>query len=58
MKNAVPISEAIKTDPNVAEIVSQIESGEIHLGSPIEPVEWSVDDIARLESALKVVFGQ
>lgn len=54
----VPISEAIKTDPDVAETMRQLEAGEIGVCSPFPGMEkpWTQDEKDRLERALAEIF--
>jgi hypothetical protein len=55
MNNSIPVSEAIKTDPEVRETVSKIQSGEISLCAPFPGMEkpWTEVEKAELAAALR-----
>lgn len=54
----VPISEAINTDPDVAETMRQLEAGEISVCSPFPGMDkpWTQDEKDRLDRALAEIF--
>lgn len=57
MSKGIPIAEAAKRDPLIAEALEKIKSGEISFNCGPLNVVWTPEDIARLDAALAKVFG-